>query len=83
MIFWLIFGALAGWIASMIVGKNAQMGAVANIIVGIIGSWIGGFLGTNVFHFGKVTGFNLPSLLIAVAGSVILLLIVNAVTGRK
>ena len=83
MIFWLIFGALAGWIASMIVGKNAQMGAVSNIIVVIIGSWIGVFLGNNVFHFGKVTGFNLPSLLIAVAGSVILLLIVNAVTGRK
>lgn len=83
MIFWLVFGALAGWIASKIVGKDAQMGAVANILVGVVGSWIGGFLGTRIFHFGKVTGFNLPSLLIAVAGSVILLLIVNAVTGRR
>lgn len=79
MLFWLIFGALAGWIASKIVGKDASMGAIANIIVGIVGSFIGGFIGTKVFNFGKVTGFNLSSLLIAVAGSVILLLIVGAI----
>ena len=82
MLFWILFGALAGWIASMIVGKNNSMGAIANIVVGIVGSFIGGQLGTKVFHFGKVTGFNLQSLLIAVAGSVILLLIVNAVTKK-
>ena len=39
---WIIFGALAGWIASMIMGKNAQMGALANIVVGIVGAVIGG-----------------------------------------
>ena len=43
-ILWIIFGALAGWIASMIMGTNAQMGALANIIVGIVGALIGGFL---------------------------------------
>lgn len=78
-IFWIIFGALAGWIASMIVGKDASMGALANIVVGIIGSFIGGFIARNFLGASSVTGFNLYSILIAVAGSVILLLIVNAV----
>lgn len=79
MIFWIIFGALCGWIASKIVGTDASMGAVANIIVGIIGSFIGGFIASNVFNMGKVSGFNLYSIFIAVVGSVILLLIVNAI----
>lgn len=76
---WIIFGALAGWIASMIVGKNAQMGAFANIVVGILGSFIGGFIASNFLGASKVTGFNLYSFLIAIAGSVILLVIVNAI----
>lgn len=83
MLFWLIFGALAGWIASKIVGKDASMGAVANIVTGIVGSFIGGFIASNLLGLGKVSGFNLYSLLIAVAGSVILLTIVNKVQERK
>lgn len=80
---WIIFGAIAGWLASKITGNDAKMGAGANIIVGIIGSFIGGFIGTNVFNFGKVSGFNLSSFLIAIAGSVILLLILGAINKRK
>lgn len=79
---WIIFGAIAGWIASMIVGKNASMGALANIVVGIIGSFIGGFIANNFLGASGVSGFNLYSFLIAVAGSVILLVIVNAVSKR-
>ncbi|MDD7362874.1 MAG: GlsB/YeaQ/YmgE family stress response membrane protein [Peptoniphilus sp.] len=82
MLFWLIFGALCGWIASKIVGKDASMGAIANIVVGIIGSFIGGLISTNLFHGQKVSGFNLQSIFIAVLGSVILLLIVNAIKKR-
>ena len=78
-IVWIIFGALAGWIASMIMGKNAQMGALANIVVGILGALIGGFLMTNVFGAQGVTGFNLTSLLVAVAGAVVLLFLVGMV----
>ena len=76
---WIIFGALAGWIASMIMGKNAQMGALANIVVGIVGAIIGGFLATNVFGVQGVTGFNLPSILVAIVGAVILLFLVGMV----
>ena len=78
-IVWIIFGALAGWIASMIMGANARMGALANIVVGIVGALIGGFLMTNVFGAQGVTGFNLTSLLVAIVGAVILLFLVGMV----
>ena len=78
-IVWIIFGALAGWIASMIMGKNAQMGALANIVVGIVGAVIGGFLMTNVFGASGVTGFNLTSLLVAIGGAVVLLFLAGLV----
>ncbi|MFT3895624.1 MAG: GlsB/YeaQ/YmgE family stress response membrane protein [Anaerolineales bacterium] len=74
---WIIFGALAGWIASIIMGRNRQMGALANIIVGIIGAFLGGWIMTSVFGAQGVTGFNFPSLLVAIVGAVVLLLIVG------
>ena len=73
---WLIFGALAGWIASMIMGKNNKMGAIANIIVGIIGAFLGGWL-FSFFGAQGVTGFNLQSLFVAVVGAVALIFIVG------
>ena len=75
---WIIFGALAGWIASMIMGANARMGALANIIVGIVGAIIGGFI-MNAFGAQGVTGFNLPSILIAIGGAVVLLFLAGLV----
>ena len=74
---WIILGALAGWIASMLVGKDAEMGIVANILTGIAGAFIGGFI-FNLFGGSGVTGFNLWSLLVAVMGSFILLLVIKA-----
>lgn len=79
---WIILGALAGWIASMITGKNAQMGAWANIIVGVIGAFIGGFV-MNLFGGYGVTGFNVWSLIVSIAGAVILLWIVSFFQKRK
>jgi len=77
-IVWIILGAIAGWIASMIMGKNAQMGALANIVVGIVGALLGGFI-MNAFGAQGVTGFNLPSLLVAVMGAAVLLFLVGLV----
>ena len=76
-IFWIVLGGLAGWIASMIMGTDARMGAGANIVVGIIGAIIGGFL-MNAMGGPGVTGFNLYSILVAIGGAVILLLLVRA-----
>jgi len=75
---WIIFGALAGWLASIIMKRNAQMGALANIIVGIVGAFIGGLI-FNAFGVAGVTGFNLQSILVAVIGAVVLLWLVSLV----
>ena len=75
---WLIFGALTGWIASIIMGKNRKMGAIANIIVGIIGAFLGGWL-FSFFGAQGVTGFNLQSLFVAVVGAVALIFIVGLI----
>ncbi len=84
MIGWIIFGAIVGWIASIIMKKNAQMGALANIIVGIVGSMIGGWIGSTFLHMpGGVTKFTLGGTILGIVGACILLAIVNAITGRK
>ncbi len=78
MIAWLIFGGLAGWLASIIMRTDAQQGLLMNIIVGIVGAFIGGFLfsliggGSNTYN-----SFSLGSFLVAVIGAVVLLGIVN------
>ena len=73
---WIILGALSGWIASIIMDKNASMGAIANIITGIIGAFIGGIV-FNFFGAQKVTGLNLYSILVSVVGACILLWIIG------
>ncbi|HYV33972.1 MAG TPA: GlsB/YeaQ/YmgE family stress response membrane protein [Candidatus Limnocylindria bacterium] len=77
-ILWIIFGALVGWIASMIMGTDAQQGAIMNVVVGIVGAVVGGWL-MSVFGQTGVTGFNLYSLLVALLGAIVLIAIVRAV----
>lgn len=79
---WLIFGALAGWVASMIAGTNRQQGCLIDIIVGIVGAFLGGFLYSWLTGQDFNAAFNIPSLLIAIGGAVILLFIVKAVQRR-
>lgn len=75
---WIIIGAIAGWLASMVTGNNKQMGAFANIVVGIIGGLIGGFIMSLLGGTG-ISGFNLWSLLVAFIGSLIVLWIFNKI----
>ncbi len=80
---WIIIGALAGWIASIITGNNKKMGAGKNILVGIVGGFLGGLIMNLLGGYG-ITGFNFWSLLVATGGAIVLLLIVNAVSfGHK
>jgi len=76
---WLIFGALAGWIASLIAGTNRQQGCLIDIMVGIAGAFIGGFLYSWLTGTPFNAGFNLTSFLVAVVGALILLFILKAV----
>ena len=75
-ILWIILGGVAGWIASMIMKRDAQMGALANIIVGIVGAVLGGFL-FNLVGLTGDTGLNLWTLFVAIVGSVVLLFLVG------
>ncbi|MCX6739698.1 MAG: GlsB/YeaQ/YmgE family stress response membrane protein [Candidatus Parcubacteria bacterium] len=77
-ILWIVFGGLAGWIASMIMKTNAQQGIILNVIVGIIGAVIGGLI-MNLLGYGGVGGFDLYSFLVALLGAIILIAIVKAI----
>jgi uncharacterized membrane protein YeaQ/YmgE (transglycosylase-associated protein family) len=74
---WIIFGALAGWVASMIAGDDARQGWVGNVIVGIVGAFIGGLI-FSFLGLGTVTGpWNIGSFIAAVIGAIILLFILR------
>lgn len=78
-VIWLVVGAFAGWVASMIMKTDAQMGAVANIVVGIVGAFVGGWV-VNLFGTPPAAGqLNIPSILTAILGAVILLWVVKMV----
>ncbi|MDX2013033.1 MAG: GlsB/YeaQ/YmgE family stress response membrane protein [Myxococcaceae bacterium] len=69
-----VLGGVAGWLASVVAGTNARMGLVANVLVGVLGSTVGGV----VFRFfggAGVTGFNLSSLLVSVVGACVVLVV--------
>ncbi|PWM46951.1 MAG: GlsB/YeaQ/YmgE family stress response membrane protein [Clostridiales bacterium] len=77
-IYWIVIGAVAGWIASMFTKNNQNMGVLLNIIVGIIGGFVGGII-MNLLGGAGVTGFNFWSLLVATAGAVVFLMIINLI----
>ncbi|MCL4247511.1 MAG: GlsB/YeaQ/YmgE family stress response membrane protein [Anaerolineae bacterium] len=72
-IVWIIIGAIAGWLASIVMKTNASQGLLTDIIVGIVGGLIGGFVLNAIGVGGEVTGLNLGSILVAFIGAVILL----------
>lgn len=78
---WLVLGLIAGFIASKIVNKTGE-GLVVDIILGIIGAFVGGFLFAQ-FGSAGVTGFNLYSMFVAVIGAVIVLLLYHLVIRRR
>jgi uncharacterized membrane protein YeaQ/YmgE (transglycosylase-associated protein family) len=78
---WIILGLIAGFIGSKIVDKQGQ-GFWLNIALGVVGALVGGFL-FSFFGAAGVTGFNLYSMIVAIVGSIVVLLIYNAATGRR
>jgi uncharacterized membrane protein YeaQ/YmgE (transglycosylase-associated protein family) len=77
---WLVLGLIAGFIASRIVNKSGE-GVILDIVLGIIGAVVGGFL-FSFFGATGVTGFNLYSMLVAIVGAIVVLLIYHAIVRR-
>jgi len=75
---WIVLGGIAGWLASLFMNTDESQGVMMNIIVGIVGAFLGG-LAFTFFGGEGITGFNLYSLLVALLGSVLLIGILKAV----
>ena len=82
---WIIVGGILGWIASMIMKTNEQQGIFLNIVVGIVGAFLGGLTLSPLFGIGTINqyDFSLGSLFVSLLGAIILLAIVNFFRGRR
>jgi uncharacterized membrane protein YeaQ/YmgE (transglycosylase-associated protein family) len=84
-IVWLVVGGLLGWVASMVMKTDAQQGMILNVVVGIVGAFLGGFLLSPLFGVPTInqSDFSIPALLVSFLGAIILLAIVNLVRRRS
>ena len=84
-ILWLIVGGLLGWIASMIMGTNDKQGIFLNIVVGIVGAFLGGLILAPLFGTGTINqgDFSIGSLLVSLLGAVVLLFVVGLFRRRR
>ncbi len=78
-IIWLVIGGIIGWLASMVMKTDAQQGILLNVVVGIVGAFLGGWLISPLVGVGTINqdNFSLPSMAVSFVGAVILLAIVN------
>jgi uncharacterized membrane protein YeaQ/YmgE (transglycosylase-associated protein family) len=79
---WLILGLVSGFIGSKIVNRTGE-GLFMDIVLGVIGAFVGGFLSTRIFHGPAVTGLNLTSFAIAIAGAIVVLVLYHLVARRR
>ena len=82
-IVWLIVGGLVGWVASIIMKTNAQQGILLNVIVGIVGAFVAGYVLSPYFGISTINqnNFSVPALLVSLGGAVILLFVVSLFRG--
>lgn len=81
---WLVVGAIAGWVATMVVPGEEGFGWLGGLIAGIVGAVVGGFLfGLLTGQEDWATGINIPTILAAIVGAIIVVFIWNAVAGRR
>lgn len=79
---WVIIGALAGWLASLIMGTNERQGCLLNIVLGIVGAFVGGLIWGLLSGDDFVAEFSIGTLLIATLGAIVILAIYRALSGR-
>jgi uncharacterized membrane protein YeaQ/YmgE (transglycosylase-associated protein family) len=80
---WIVLGALAGWIASLINKTNQAQGWIGNIVLGIVGALVGGFLWNLLTDEDSAIDFSIGSLIIAVIGALIVSYLYTMLTGRR
>ncbi len=78
---WLVLGLVAGFIASKVVNKSGE-GVILDIVLGIVGAVVGGFL-FSLVGAGPVTGFNIYSIVVAILGAIVVLVVYHAIVGRS
>lgn len=78
---WIVVGIIAGWLAEKITGSNH--GLLTNLVVGVVGAFIGGFLLSTLLGFRFNEGLNIQSILVATLGAVVLLFLLGLVRGRR
>jgi uncharacterized membrane protein YeaQ/YmgE (transglycosylase-associated protein family) len=80
---WIVVGLIAGWLAGKVT-RGSGYGVIGDIILGVVGALVGGFLATNVFGMGDlVSGINLTTLIVAFLGAVLVVVIVGLLSGRR
>ena len=79
---WIVFGLIAGFIASKIVNKEGE-GFILDVVLGIVGAVVGGYLLTFFTGAPYAAGFNIPSMIVAIIGAIIVLVLYHAVVGRR
>jgi len=81
---WIILGAIAGYLAGFLVKGDEGLGIIGHIVLGIVGALVGGFLASVLFNTKPIDGaFDLSSIVAAVIGAIIVVVVVNMITGRS
>jgi uncharacterized membrane protein YeaQ/YmgE (transglycosylase-associated protein family) len=79
---WIVLGAIAGYLAGLLVKGDEGMGVIGHIVLGMVGALVGGFLAGALFGTNPVSGIDITSIVVSVIGAVIAVVVWNALTGR-
>ena len=81
---WIVVGAIAGWLAGMLVKGDESLGVIGHIVLGIVGALVGGFLASVLFKTSPIDGpLDISSIVVSVIGAILVVVVVNAATGRS
>ena len=78
---WIVVGAIAGWLAGLLVRGDEGLGVIGHIVLGIVGAIVGGFLAGVLTGNDYTTGINIPTIIVAVIGAVIVVVVVDMIRG--
>jgi uncharacterized membrane protein YeaQ/YmgE (transglycosylase-associated protein family) len=81
LLLWLGLGLVAGWLASIVMGTNANQGPIMDIVLGVVGAFVGGFV-FNLFGQPGATGFNIYSIIVASLGAIALIWVGRLLSAR-